>query len=111
MSVGKKQPVMLIVTGTLSVSPHDLSRFIAEVGDMAAVVRNRSGNLAYDIAVLDAAEGRVLVAERWRDEAALAAHLRDERTTAFLSRWATRLQGEVRVFDTVNERRLEAVGC
>jgi quinol monooxygenase YgiN len=110
VSVDGKQPAMLIVTGTLSVSPDDLPRFIAEMGDLAAVARSRSGNFAYHTAVLDAAQGQVLVAERWRDETALAGHLCDERTTAFLSRWATHLQGGMRVYDAIHERTLEDVG-
>lgn len=110
MSVDGKRPTMLIVTGTLSLNPDDMPRFIAELGDLAAVVRHRRGNLAYDTAVLDAAKGQVLVAERWRDEASLAAHLRDARTTAFLTRWAARVQGEVCVYDAADERRLEDVG-
>ncbi|WP_260596928.1 putative quinol monooxygenase [Sphingomonas endolithica] len=99
---------MLIVTGTLFVPPTDLARFVAEMGALAAVTRKRSGNLSYDTAVLDAATGRLLVAERWRDEAALAAHLRADETEAFVSRWAPHLQGDVRVYDADNERTLPA---
>ena len=97
---------MLIITGTLSVLPDDLSCFIADISGLAAATRKRDGNLSYDIAVIDAAAGRLLVAERWRDEASLAAHLRAEDTTAFVSRWAGRLRGGVRVYDAANERPL-----
>lgn len=97
---------MLIVTGTLFVPPIDLARFVAEMDNMAPVTRKRDGQLSYDTAVLDAAAGRLLVAERWRDEAALAAHLRAKETTAFVSRWAGRLRGDVRVYDAENERLL-----
>ena len=99
---------MLIVTGTLLVPPPDLARFVAEMSDLTDVARKRDGNLSYDAAVLDAELGRLLVAERWRGEAALAAHLRAEETTAFVSRWAGRLLGDVRVYDVENERPLAA---
>ena len=97
---------MLIVTGTLSVLPDDVSSFIADMSDLAAVTRKRDGNLSYDIALIDAAAGQLLVAERWRDEAVLAAHLRAKDTTAFVSLWAGRLRGEVSVYDAANERPL-----
>ena len=102
----RKACAMLIVTGTLFVPPADLARFVAEMRDLAGVTRKRNGNLSYDTAVLDAAAGRVLVAERWRDKAALAAHLRAAETAAFISRWAGRLRGDVRVYDALNERPL-----
>jgi quinol monooxygenase YgiN len=103
-------PTTLIVVGTLHVRPTDLSSFIAEIGRLSAVARKRDGNLSYDVAVLDATDGRLLVAERWRDEAALAAHLRAQDTIAVVSRWEGRLQGDVRVYDAADERRLEDVG-
>jgi quinol monooxygenase YgiN len=99
---------MLIVTGTLFVPPADLSCFVDEMGELAAVTRKRDGNLSYDTAVVDAVGGRLLVAEQWRDEAALAAHLRAVETVEFGSRWAGRLRGDVRVYDAANERLLAA---
>ena len=99
---------MLIVTGHISVPPADLPRFVEEAGHLASVTRQRDGNLSYDIAVLDAAAGRLLVAERRRDEAALAAHLRANGTVAFVSRWQGRLLGEVRQYDAENERQIAA---
>lgn len=108
MSKGQPIPTSLIVTGTLSVPSVDLSGFLADMDGLAAVTRERDGNLAYDIAVIDASAGRLLVAERWRDEAALAAHLGAVETIAFVSRWAGRLQGGVRVYDAANERPLPA---
>jgi quinol monooxygenase YgiN len=104
-----KSSAMLIVTGTLTVPSEELSRFVAEFGDLATVTRQRDGNLSYDTAVLDAAGGRLLVAERWRDEGALAAHLRASETSEFQSRWVLHLRGDVRVYDAANERSLPAV--
>jgi quinol monooxygenase YgiN len=99
---------MLIVTGTISVPTADLPRFVAEVEALATVTRQRDGNLSYDTAVLDAAAGRLLVAERWRDEAALAAHLRAKDTAAFVSRWQDRILGDVRQYETDNGHPIAA---
>lgn len=95
---------MLIVTGYIVVPSADLWRFVEEVGHLASVTRQRDGSLSYDIAVLDAAGGRLLVAERWREEAALAAHLRASETVAFVSRWLGQILGDVRQYDAQNER-------
>lgn len=95
---------MLIVTGYISVPPADLPRFLDEAGLLARVTRQRDGNLSYDIAVLDAAVGRLLVAERWRDEAALAAHLRANDTVAFVVRWEERMISDVGQYDADNGR-------
>lgn len=97
---------MLIVTGMLCVPPADLPRFVAEIGRLSTVTRQRDGNLSYDTAVLDAASGRLLVAERWRDEAVLASHLRADDTMAFVARWQGRISGDIRKFDACNERSL-----
>lgn len=50
---------MLIVTGMLCVPPADLPRFVAEIGRLSTVTRQRDGNLSYDTAVLDAASDGV----------------------------------------------------
>ena len=100
---------MLIVTGTIAVPPSDLPRFVAEVAGLASVTRHRDGNLSYDTAVLDASSGRLLVAERWRDEAALAAHLQSDDTAAFVSRWHERMLSDVRKYDVGNEHPVVTV--
>lgn len=97
---------MLIVTGILSVPQADLGRFVAEMVLLSTATRQRDGSLSYDVAVLDVASGRLLVAERWRDEAALAAHLAADDTVAFVSRWQDRTSGNVRKYDACNERSL-----
>ncbi|MEN3167779.1 antibiotic biosynthesis monooxygenase [Gluconobacter sp. OJB] len=95
---------MLIVTGTLSVVPSDLTNFMADLGPLAEATRRRDGSLFYHTAVLDARTGQLLVVERWRDEAALAAYLRSADTIAFLASWQGRLKSGIRVYDAENER-------
>ena len=98
---------MLIVTGTISVLPSDLAVFIADLQGLAVVTRQRDGNLSYDAGILDPSVGKVLVAERWKDQAALTGHLRADDTMAFVRRWQDRISGDVRKFDAVNERALD----
>jgi quinol monooxygenase YgiN len=97
---------MLIVTGVMSVPPANLADFVADLHALAVTTRRRDGNLSYDAAVLDALGGQLLVAERWRDQAALSAHLAADDTTAFVSRWQDHMAGDIRKYDATNERAL-----
>ncbi|MFB0872894.1 MULTISPECIES: putative quinol monooxygenase [unclassified Sphingobium] len=99
---------MLIVTGYMHVEPMDVPRFHAELQGVAAVVRRRAGNLSYDAAVDDEPTGRMLIVERWHDQAALTAHLDAPETRAFVARWQGRMRGDIRKYDASNERDLMA---
>ncbi len=100
--------MMLIVTGHMYVNPSDLSRFHAELQAIAAIVRQRPGNLSYDAAVDDPKAGRLLIVERWHDQAALNAHLDAPVMKAFVQRWRDKMRGEIRKYDASNERDLMA---
>jgi quinol monooxygenase YgiN len=95
---------MLIVTGYMHVDPADLAQFITELRALAFSTRKRSGAIAYDAAVDDPQSGRLLITERWLDQAALSAHLQAADTTAFISRWSGKMRGEIRQYDASNER-------
>ncbi len=97
---------MLIVTGYVNVDSADLAEFAAELKSLAAATRQRAGNISYDAALDDPETGRLLVAERWRDQAALTAHLEAEDTLAFVNRWQGRMRGDIRKYDASNERAL-----
>ncbi|TDW59548.1 quinol monooxygenase YgiN [Novosphingobium sp. PhB55] len=99
---------MLIVTGYMHVDPSDLSRFHAELQAIAVVVRQRPGSLSYDAAVDDAQAGRLLIAERWHDQAALNAHLDAPETKAFVQHWEGKMRGDICKYDASNERDLIA---
>ena len=86
---------MLIVMGHINVRPSVLADFSVALARLAEVARQREGNLCYEAAVIDATVARLLVAERWRDQAALAAHLRAAETTAFVDRWREHLTSQV----------------
>jgi len=97
---------MLIVMGDMHIDPSDVRQFLAELKELAVVTRQRPGNISYDAALDDPGTGRLLIAERWTDQAALSAHLDAEETKAFVARWQGRMHGDVRKFDASNERGL-----
>lgn len=97
---------MLIVMGYMYVDPADLVQFSADLKSLSVTTRQREGNISYDAAEDDPGNGRLLIAERWRDQAALTAHLEAEDTLAFINRWQGRIHGDVWKYDASNEREL-----
>jgi quinol monooxygenase YgiN len=97
---------MLIVTGYIHISPADLTEFYNELKELAVATRQRVGNISYDAAVVDPVMGRLLISERWSDQAALSAHLGAADTQVFIRRWQDRMQGDIRKYDAFNERAL-----
>lgn len=97
---------MLIVTGYMYVEPASLAEFVHDIQDLAIATRQRDGNLSYDAAVDDPLAGRLLIAERWRDQTALDAHLHATDTIAFVGRWGHAIRGEIRKYDASRERGL-----
>lgn len=96
---------MIVLAGHLKTAP-------ALVEDLAATLRalveptlQEDGCLNYHFAIDSREEGTVLAYERWRDEAALAAHLGQPSVLAVLGAWAERIDTSgVRKFDALNER-------
>jgi quinol monooxygenase YgiN len=66
---------MLIIAGHIHVDPADGAQFLADLKELAVAARKRPGNSAYDVAMEDPQAGRLLLSERWTDQAALSAHL------------------------------------
>lgn len=97
---------MLIVTGYLYVAPAELARFMAHLKALAATTRRRDGNISYDAAVDHADAGRLIVLERWVDQAALTAHLNADETVQFVNQWSGRMRTDIRKYDVLNERDL-----
>lgn len=95
---------MLIVTGHMHVDPADLAPFTADLKALAAERRKRPGCISYDAAVDDPHAGRLLISERWADQAALSAHLQTADTIAFIRRWSGKMRGDIRKYDAFNER-------
>ena len=97
---------MLIVSGYMYVEPSSVVEFVQDLKKLALATRQRDGNLAYDAAVDDPLAGRLLIAERWRDQAALTAHLDATDTMGFVDRWGPTIRGEVFKYDALRERGL-----
>jgi quinol monooxygenase YgiN len=97
---------MIIVMGYVTLDPSDVRGFIADMQQFAATTRAEDGCLFFSVAMEDAAAGRILVAERWRDQQALTTHLAAPETQAFVKIWARRMKGEVLKFDAANEQGL-----
>lgn len=101
---------MLIITGYMHVDPAELTQFFADLKALAVTTRERTGNISYDAAIDDRQSGRLLISERWADQAALSAHLEAADTVRFVSRWHGRIRGDIRKYDASNERDLMAMG-
>jgi len=66
---------MIIICGHIHVEPANLGRFMSEIKVLSEAMRQREGNYSYDIAVEDSPHGKLLIFERWTDQAALSTHL------------------------------------
>ena len=97
---------MLIVIGHIHVNPSDADEFLADLQALSHVVKAKAGCLLYTGALEDAHTGRVLVVERWRDQAALSAHLEAPHTSEFVGKWMHRMESDVQKYDASNERPL-----
>ena len=104
----EKEATMLIVTGYIHLAPPDVEEFVADMATFARTTRAREGCLFYAVAPDDPGSGRMLVVERWRDQAALDAHLAAGDTAAFVERWQGRMTSDLAKFDAGNERALTA---
>lgn len=97
---------MLIVMGYMYVEPSSLAAFVRDIQNLAVATRQREGNLSYDATVDDPRAGRLLIAERWKDQAALTAHLPATDTMAFVGRWDHAIRGEILKYDALRGRVL-----
>ena len=86
---------MLIVTGHVYVEPSDRDEFTTDIQALAHSSRQRDGNLLYAVAVDDDGAGRLLVVERWRDQASLTCHLHASDTREFVTRWQGRMRADI----------------
>ena len=67
---------MLILHVTYTLKPDMARKFVAELEQGPALkVRAEEGNICYDYFFSSSDNNKVLLVEKWRDEAALAAHM------------------------------------
>jgi quinol monooxygenase YgiN len=100
---------MIIVGGSFEIDPDDRDAFVA--GRLESVRRSRAENgcLDYVVAPDPAEPGRVVLFERWEDQAALDAHLAASRSAAPESPPSNAVAPKsvsIRVYDVSGERSL-----
>ena len=97
---------MIIIIGYLDVKPSDVDEYLTDVSALTTIARTEKGCLFYTVTSEDAAAGRLLIVERWRDQASLTAHLEAPHTAEFVSKWMNRMTNDLRKYDASNERSL-----
>lgn len=97
---------MPILTGYIHVVPASVDAFTADIEALAPVTRAREGCLLYAVVPDDPSAGRMLVIERWRDQAALSNRLRASGTVVFVERRKGRMVAVLK-YDASNERVLD----
>ena len=99
---------MLIIAGHIRTQPSLVEALARDLRAGIPRTLKEDGCFAYNFALDDAAAGTVLVYERWRDQAALDAHLAAPEIAEFLGRWGGKVELAVRKFDASNERDVMA---
>jgi len=101
---------MIIVAGTLTITPELIGDFARDVAEMVERVRAEAGCSHYSLLVEDAATGLVNVIEQWEDDAALLVHFTQPWIAEFSGRYGSHmLASTVRVFDIAGERPLPSM--
>lgn len=95
---------MIIIVGHIKAAPDQAAALLADLKSLIPATLQEDGCLAYSFALDDAATGSVLVYERWRDDAALAAHLAVPAVAGLLGNWGDKVELAVSKFDAANER-------
>ena len=99
---------MLIATGRLETDPSLVHELLADL--RAGIERSlaEDGCIFYSFALEDAAAGRIITLQIWRDEEALAAHLCAPELASLIDRWTGRYTVHTKLYDAENERPVGA---
>lgn len=96
---------MIIVAGFVDFDTAHLPAIQADIRAIEAATRQEDGCLYYAMAFDDLATGHATVLERWRDQAALDAHLRTPGLKAFQQRNLVHARHvSIKVYDASGER-------
>lgn len=66
---------MILVSGYLVIDPANLDRATELVVDLTAATRAEPGNIDYSFSSVLGDPGRLIITERWEDQAAIDAHM------------------------------------
>lgn len=97
---------MLIILGHIITDPAHVHALAEDLRAGVPRTLREDGCLFYSFALEDPAAGRILAAERWRDQAALDAHLSTPAVVELMEKWAGKFEIEVLKYDAANERGL-----
>lgn len=94
---------MVIVIVEWTVVPARLQELLADLGkNSQRALQSEEGCLSYRFGVIDAATGRVLVAERWRTMGDFDAHRTAPHITALVDHWKTDLVGKFEIYESAD---------
>jgi quinol monooxygenase YgiN len=98
---------MIIVAGQAEFDTRYIAEIQSDIRAIEAATRLEDGCLYYAMAFDDLASGQVTILERWRDEAALDAHLRTPGLKAFQERNVSRAKSfSIKLYEVAIERDL-----
>lgn len=94
----------IIINGHIRTTAENVQDLYADL--QAGIPRTllEDGCLFYAFAIDDPQSASILVAERWRDQASLDAHLATPEIAELMGKWTGRMEPDVRLFDASNER-------
>ena len=75
---------MILIQGHMKTTPENVAKLKAAAGLLIAATRQEPGCIAYAFAEDIAEPGLLHIAERWADDAALAAHNKTPHLAAFM---------------------------
>jgi quinol monooxygenase YgiN len=99
---------MVIIQGVVRISAADRDKFLAAASVMIPATRAEGGCIAYSYAEDALEPGLVHIVERWKDQAAVDAHLKTPHMAAFTASVSGLSMRDLKVvaYDAVNERVL-----
>jgi quinol monooxygenase YgiN len=99
---------MVIIQGVVRISEADRDKFRAAAAAMIPATRAEAGCIFYSYAEDALEPGLVHIVERWRDQAALDAHLKAPHMASFSAAIAGLAMRDLKIvaFDAANERVL-----
>lgn len=94
---------MIILMGHIHVDPHEIDQFIADLQVIARNAKPEKGCLFYAVNPDAACPGRLVIAERWRDQSSLKAHLETSEVLDFVHNWQGRMRSEIQQYQATHE--------
>ena len=98
---------MVIVGGTFELDPELRDKFIESRGDMMRTSRGEAGCIEYTFCADPLDPSRVVLFEKWTDQASLDAHIAAQRAAPRPSEPGIRpISSSIMLYDVVGERSL-----